>query len=873
MIRPHRGALGPLAIAISVWCAAGTLTVASPDLTSPRLAIPAPWWIAPVALAVAWAVPAWRRHPSLAAPALCSILPWLPLPAFSAALIWTGPMAWVPIAIAAFCALGAAPLVRIGRAIGAADPKRATIIAGVVTVLAGAAAAWSVDAHVPAGDEPHYLVIAQSLVKDHDLRIENNHRQRDYEVYYPGELAPHYVARGRDGEIYSIHAPGLPALVSPVFAVFGYRGVQAFLLILAGLTGALLWRIGWRATGETSAAWFGWAAIAGSSAFLLHTLAVFPDAPGALSVAAGVLLLIALAKEPDRVGVPRLLAVAALLAALPWYHTRFAVLAGGLGGLVTLALRRTPARAAMFLALPGFSAAAWFGFFQWIYGVLNPAAPYGGAAGTRAAYIPGGLAGLLFDGQYGLVMYAPVMAVVLPGLVRSADPAIRRIILHTAAVGAAYLAAVATYWLWWAGSPANPARFAVAALPVGAAPLAAAWHAAGTERRRLYLTLLTMTLAVTGVLVAVHGGDLAWNMRNAEAAWLDWLSPVANLPRAWPSFFWKLDPDRLSTEMPFVVHAFAWMLVLAGGWVAVARLGRERAWSTSGWRLGVAAWIIAGITVAAQIGWWLNRSSGLDPSRSQMAVLSAARPPVAIAPFSIRQLRSLDGAIRIRGEELGRLDGPAPWLMQELVPGGTYTLHISTGRPRSGRLLVYVGRAKDPVRTVPIRTANQQEASLTLPAGAVGLVIAPDRDLEGFPGVVDLEPVRLDVDRAFARLATSYGDTNVYFLDENAFVEADGFWIRGERTAAMVFEPRAGSRPSVAVRFQNGTKANTVELKGPGVSRKESLAPGEARTIELPLTARGAVRLEVTSTSGFRPSDAPGSTDARFLGVRVSVPE
>ncbi len=38
----------------------------------------------------------------------------------------------------------------------------------------------------PGGDEPHYLVIAHSLLTDGDLQIENNHVERDYQAFWAG---------------------------------------------------------------------------------------------------------------------------------------------------------------------------------------------------------------------------------------------------------------------------------------------------------------------------------------------------------------------------------------------------------------------------------------------------------------------------------------------------------------------------------------------------------------------------------------------------------------------------------------------------------------------------------------------------------------
>ena len=94
-----------------------------------------------------------------------------------------------------------------------------------------ALSAWRAAPMIPGGDEPHYLIITQSLLIDRSLTIEDVHRRGDYRAYYGGELQPHVQLRGKDGRIYSVHAPGLPALVAPAFALGGYRAVVVFLVL------------------------------------------------------------------------------------------------------------------------------------------------------------------------------------------------------------------------------------------------------------------------------------------------------------------------------------------------------------------------------------------------------------------------------------------------------------------------------------------------------------------------------------------------------------------------------------------------------------------------------------------------------------------
>src|SRR5206468_1287370 len=128
-------------------------------------------------------------------------------------------------------------------------------------ILYGSSAVW-LSPILPDGDEPHYLILAQSLIKDGDLKIENNHRNGDYLPYSLNAAAPDYLRRGTNGEIYSIHAPGLAVLIAPAMWLLGYPGVVAFLSVVAAVSGGLVWWFGYQVTDSTAAAWFGWACCA-----------------------------------------------------------------------------------------------------------------------------------------------------------------------------------------------------------------------------------------------------------------------------------------------------------------------------------------------------------------------------------------------------------------------------------------------------------------------------------------------------------------------------------------------------------------------------------------------------------------------------------
>jgi hypothetical protein len=866
-------------VAAGAWCAAGVLTVASPDSASRRLAMAAPWWVFASALALALLVPAWRRRPLLATPALLSTLAWWPIPLPPIALIWTGPLAWLPVIASLACAWGSAPLSRLGRWIGADDARRSTVLAGLLTLLAGGATAWNVDARVPGGDEPHYLIITQSLIQDRDIQIENNHRQRDYAAYYGGNLAPDYVKRGINGEIYSIHAPGVSALVVPAFALAGYRGAEVFLLLVSALAGGMLWRIGWRLTDDSSAAWFAWAAAAGSTVFVLHSFMIYPDVPGTLIAAAAVLLIVRLERVPGNVGMIEVVAVSALLAALPWMQTRFAMLAAGLAGPIVLWLLLDPSRAfaarrlraAGFLIVPALSAAVWFGFFKLVYGTFDPAVPYTGVGGgMRAALIPGGLVGLLFDQQFGLAMHAPVVMLACFGLAARAGSHVWRLPLAGLAMALVYLAGVAVYWHWWGGTPAGPGRLTMVSLPMFAVLLAEAWRRADADRRRIFLGVLMVSLAITAIVVGVNRGVLTSNNRDAQAAWLEWLAPVVNLPRGWPSFFWRLDPNRLSSEAAFAAHVGVWIAIFAGAWWLARWVGLRSAASLERRRVTVAAWLLGGLMVSTQAGWWLNGVSGLDAARSQSRVLAGSHPVVEVSAFRIQPRVELTNLLRIGNEEPGRLEGARPWLVVESLPAGTYSLRISTPRPRAGELLVTAGRRALRLRTIRVQPLSRQTETLVLPTGVAGLVITPADALGDVAGTIELEPLQVARGGPIARLAAQYGSIRTLFFDDNVFAEDSGFWVRGGQSASLAVEADPAAAGPLAVTLQNGRGENEIILDADGVVTRERFGPFETRRVELPASG-AARRLTITSASGFRPSADGTSRDDRYLGVFVKI--
>lgn len=855
--------IGPACIGAAIWCASGIVSVESSADGAARVLAPAPWWVLIVGVMIGAAVPAWRRSPLTALPALLATVPWWPVPLPAVALVWTGPLAWLPVIAAGAAAIGSPLLHSVARGLRAHEPARAMGLAALLTLLMAGATLWSLNPRLPGGDEPHYLVITQSLWLDGDLRIENNHARRDYSEYFTGNLNPDFINRGQDGEIYSIHAPGVSALVLPGYAAFGLRGAQLTILFCLMVTAMLVWRSAWVATGDAGAAWFVWAGVMGAATTLLLGVMVFPDSPAALGVAAGVWLLVALATQAAPVRVAHLVAVSSALAALPWLHTRFAILAAGLGLAIVVAIwveaesdaRRRVRRLVAFLAVPVASAAAWFVSFWLIYGTVDPRAPYRGAESIRE-WIWGAVTGLFVDQQFGLLVFAPVFAAGVIGVGRSVPRSLRLVSIAVAGLLVGYTVAVASYHMWWAGRPGLPARFLTAALPLMTVPLAVAWVRATHAGRAVMLALLGVSWLITGVVVTHDHGLFAFNDRDGQAAWLEWLSPVVNLPRAWPSFFWR-------TEGAFLTHVAAWGAVwLLGLFILRIFVWRHIERADVG-RTAVVIWLLGGVMGAAEVGWRLNGVTGFDPARSQLAVHAAERT-----------WRVGTGAgLTIRADEARLFGRPeAELLAVGPVPAGEYDIQVEGGVPRDTTLSARIGRSRVPLMTWTVPAGAVPTLPLSLPAGASSLSIESDAPATDAAFSVALRPrgAALKTD-AVARAFATAGDSAVYFLDDAVFVEPSGFWVRGGREARVVWSGGVSAAGRTRqLRLRNGGAANVVTLAVGGWSEGVSLAAWQEVAVTLPAAdATGTWRVAIHSPSGFRPSATSGGTDDRYLGVWV----
>jgi len=103
------------------------------------------------------------------------------------------------------------------------------------------------------GDEPHYLLIAHSLLTDGDIRLADNYAERDYAPFFAGAwLDPHVTVKA-DGGWYPVHEIAFAALLVPSYALGGRVAVIYFLNLIAALVAANTWLLGYQVAGRRGA--------------------------------------------------------------------------------------------------------------------------------------------------------------------------------------------------------------------------------------------------------------------------------------------------------------------------------------------------------------------------------------------------------------------------------------------------------------------------------------------------------------------------------------------------------------------------------------------------------------------------------------------
>ncbi len=398
--------------------------------------------------------------------------------------LWRGPLGLALLALG-----GALTLVRLGVRVPSPHlgPARMFGIAALLYLTLGVSFTRSV---AVTGDEPHYLLMAQSLWQEHDLDLRDNLARRDYLRYSAG-FDPHFGAPRLDGRPFPAHSPGLSLLLAPFLALGGRVACVIVLSILAAWLTLETRRLVMLIGGDGRAAKWAWLLVLGPP-IIFYGFLIYTEVPSALAICLALRLIL------SGRGIGRALLAALCASALPWLHVKMIPAAVALALIASLRLKGRERLA--FLGLGSLMATLYCSYYVAIFGTPLPFNLYGYGGpiprGVKRSTPLSALPGLLFDRNFGLLPFAPAFLLALtwpgkrlPAFARQTWP----ILLLIAAV-----AAPAVFWrIWWAGQ-SPPARFLVPLVPMLAvlAGIRISTHPEGLTRWRHVLVGWGFALAL-----------------------------------------------------------------------------------------------------------------------------------------------------------------------------------------------------------------------------------------------------------------------------------------------------------------------------------------------------------------------------------------
>ena len=882
----------------AAWLSLGILAVI--DAGGRRIGVLPPVWLLAVFVLLAIVSVAVARIPTRAGLllflSLLLLLPWLPLPVPDVFLVWTGPIVWLVWGAIGICMLATIALKIQTRGVALLRDARTAPTVAAMLAFGAFLAVQLGQGPSPTGDEPHYLVIAQSLLDDGDVKVANNYERGDYLRYYPGFLSPHFSRPGLNGELYSIHAPGLPVLVAPAFAVGGYRAVVVWVAALVALGSAFVWKAAYVFTRDAGAAWFGWAAVTLTVPVVLHGTLVYPDPVAGMLIAGGVLALVqASTREHETSTVTQAgdqhaapwspwgsCGLGLAVGFLPWLHTRLALPAAILGLVLVLRIGRGCRSGTHWRGLAAFGApialsvCGWLAFFRIAYGTFNPAAPYSDQLPIAIPNIASGLLGLIADQEFGLVPNAPISLLWLGGF-WSLFKRDRRLCLELLLIVGPYAIASSGYPMWWAGA-SPPARLLVPTVfPAGIA-LAALWFGQDGRGRTISLTLLVASVLLAAVLAFGGDGGLAYNRGTGRALWLDWACLLVDLPRGFPSFFRTTSattPVGSAIGNELVRPAVLWCIALLAGWNAFRAIDR-RFPATQRVRVILApACLLAAFAAGVAATWRGEGGAHLLPTRAQIGLLRGDDQRLRslyVQPFPARAITAADARARLAltTSPLDAAPSGALLFLTE-VPPGRYNVRVTLKPSARGALVLGVGRASVPVARWSLSAAPVDVSTLVLPVTASTVVVKGDEDATRSVEEVALVPIermpQAGPTGARARDGARYGSVVVYAIDDRLWLEPNGFWIMGERQPEVVITTDKPAS-SIELDVRNIPTSNRVRLWAGRWSSERTLGPDEHWRVRVPIAGLGpAVVVGFKVERGVRTD----RRDRRLLGCWVEV--
>ncbi|MBV9071293.1 MAG: hypothetical protein JO093_18225 [Acidobacteria bacterium] len=390
------------------------------------------------------------------------------------------------------------------------------------------------------GDEPYYLLMTESLVRDHDLDLTNQYRDIAHSDAGRPDLLPQPGdPRGAHGEQYSRHEPFLPILLTPGYAAGGLPGALAII----ALFGALLARSTIRfledegISDATTRILF--PLITFGPPIVFYSTRIWPEVPAAfcfLEAVRGIRQ-----RRPPRW-------IAAIFA-LVLLKIRFGLLAVVLL-IRVLRTKRQLAIASAVVAVP--LVIAWL-----ISGNAMNTHSIRELLPSGAIFYWLGLFGLVLDGAAGIVFQAPLYALAILALpLWRSMPRGFRLGMSASLLYILYLIPRSE----WHGGWSPPLRYIVVLMPILTLGVAVMWERIGAGARAV--------IALWTLMLIIHGAAFPWRLFHL-ATGENFIGE--SLSTIWKSDFSRLMPSFIRPNLAAVVGS----VVLVGAMLIVVILSRR----------------------------------------------------------------------------------------------------------------------------------------------------------------------------------------------------------------------------------------------------------------------------------------------------------
>lgn len=287
------------------------------------------------------------------------------------------------------------------------------------------------------GDEPHYLVLTNSILKDHDIEVSNNYANQDYYPFYPGNLEP-AAHRGKRSaaHLYANHPPGFSLFLLPFYflgqvlggrwLLFALRGSICILAALLSISIASFLKEVFKDGGITL---LGWLVVSFTSPLLFYSRHLYPEIPAALIS----LLVVKAIRVIGGLNWQKLLVMGVGIGILPWLGQKFLLLSFALIAIAIVYLWKNKAllsRKLIFILSAIIFIGLFYFYLYYLYGVFSPRSIMTGYLGAEVRTEWGReyflnwqlkpkiatLMSYFIDQKEGLLIYAPIYLFCFVGL-------------------------------------------------------------------------------------------------------------------------------------------------------------------------------------------------------------------------------------------------------------------------------------------------------------------------------------------------------------------------------------------------------------------------------------------------------------------------